>query len=79
MQSLVAALQCSAADPHWTHTGEMEISWILEGAQVGRVPGAVREIIVVCTLGGGEPRGVGATLGDSVGSQWGCEGGASGM
>ncbi len=53
--------------------------WILEGARVGRVPGAVGEIIVVCTLGGGEPRGVGDTLEDSVGSQWGCKGGVSGM
>jgi hypothetical protein len=52
---------------------------ILKGAQVGRVPGADGEIVVVCTLGGGEPRGVGNTLGDSVGSQWGCEGGALGM
>jgi hypothetical protein len=53
--------------------------WILEGVQVGRFPGAVREIVVVCTLGGGEPRGVGDTLGDSVGSGWGCKGGALGM
>ncbi len=44
-------------------------SWILEGAQVGRVLGAVGEIVVVCTLDFGEPRGVGDTLGDSVGSQ----------
>jgi hypothetical protein len=43
------------------------------------VPSAVREIVVVCTLGGGEPRGVGVTLGDSEGSQWGCKGGALGM
>jgi hypothetical protein len=42
--------------------------WTLVGAQVGKVPGAVREIVVVCTLGDGEPRGVGDTLGDSVGS-----------
>ncbi len=42
--------------------------WILEGAQVGRVPGAVGEIVVVCTLGGGESRGVGDTLGDAMGS-----------
>jgi hypothetical protein len=60
-------------------SGENRDFWILEGARVGRVPGAVREIVVVCTLGGGEPRGVGDTLGDSVGSQWGCEGGVSGM
>ena len=26
VQSLVAALQCSAADPHWTHPGGTEIS-----------------------------------------------------
>jgi hypothetical protein len=32
------------------------------------VPGAVREIVVVCTLEGSEPRGVDDTLGDSVGS-----------
>ncbi len=42
--------------------------WILEGVQVGGVPGAVGEIVVVCTLGGGEPRGVDDTLGDSMGS-----------
>ena len=53
--------------------------WTLVGAQVDRVPGAVREIVVVCTLGGGEPRGVGDTLGDSVSSQCGCEGGELGM
>jgi hypothetical protein len=53
--------------------------WTLVGAQVGRVLGAVREIIVVCTLGGGEPRRVGDTLGDSVGCRWGREGGALGM
>jgi hypothetical protein len=40
---------------------------------------AVGEIVMVCTLGGGEPRGVGDTLGDSVGSRWGCKGGALGM
>ncbi len=68
MWSLVAALQCSAVDPHWTHLGGNRDFWILEGVQVGRVPGAVGEIVVVCTLGGGEPRGVGDTLGDSVGS-----------
>jgi hypothetical protein len=53
--------------------------WELEGAQVGRVSGTMGEIIVVCTLGGGVPRGVGTTLGDSVGSWWGWEGGISGM
>jgi hypothetical protein len=37
--------------------------WILEGAQVGRFPGAFRETVVVCAPGGGEPRGVGDTLG----------------
>jgi hypothetical protein len=42
--------------------------WILEDARLSRVPGAVREIVVVCTLGVGEPRGVGDTLGDYVGS-----------
>jgi hypothetical protein len=51
----------------------------LVGARVGRVQGAVGEIVVVCTLGGGEPRGVGDTLVDSVSSQCGCEGGALGM
>jgi hypothetical protein len=50
--------------------------WTLMGARVGRLPGAVGEIVVVCTLGGGEPRRVGDTLGDSVSSQCGCEGGA---
>jgi hypothetical protein len=49
------------------------------GAHVGRVPGAVGDVVAVCTLGGGEPRGVGDTLGGSVCSQWGCEGGALGM
>jgi hypothetical protein len=53
--------------------------WILDGALVGRVPGAVREIVVVCILGGGEPRGVGSILRDFLGFQWGCKGGASGM
>jgi hypothetical protein len=42
--------------------------WILEGTRVGSVPGTFGEIVVVCTLGGGVPRGVGDTLGDSVGS-----------
>jgi hypothetical protein len=36
--------------------------WILEGVRAGRVPGTVGEIIVVCTLGGGDLRGVGAPL-----------------
>ena len=40
--------------------------WILEGVRVDRVPGAVGEIMVVCTLGGGEARGVGDILGDSM-------------
>jgi hypothetical protein len=53
--------------------------WTLVGAQVGRVPVDVGEIVVVCTLGGGEPRWVGDTLGDSVSSRWGWEGGALGM
>jgi hypothetical protein len=42
--------------------------WILESAQVGRVLGTFGEIVVVCTLGGGVPRGVDDTVGDSVGS-----------
>ncbi len=41
--------------------------------------GVVGEIVVVCTLGGGEPRGVGDTLGDSVSSRCGRKGGALGM
>ncbi len=45
--------------------------WILEGARLGRLPNVVGEIVVVCTLGSGEPRGVGDTLGDSMGSRWG--------
>ncbi len=45
--------------------------WTLVGAQVGRVPGAVREIVVVCTLEGGEPRELGDTLGESGSSQCG--------
>ena len=60
--------------------GETEVSGHLVDAQVGRVPGAVGEIIVVCTLEGGEPRGVGDTLVDSVKSDvdarvvhWVCE------
>jgi hypothetical protein len=53
--------------------------WTLVGAQVGRIPGVVGEIVVVCTLGGGEPRGVGDTLGDSVSSRCGCESGALGL
>jgi hypothetical protein len=44
------------------------IFWTLEGAQVGSMPGTFGEIVVVCTLGGGVPRGVGSTLEDSVGS-----------
>ncbi len=59
--------------------GETEVSGHLVDAQVGRVPGAVGEIIVVCTLEGGEPREVGDTLGDSMSSQCGSEGGALGM
>jgi hypothetical protein len=51
----------------------------LVGAQVGRVPGVAGEIVVVCTLGGGEPRGVSDTLGDSMSSRCGQEGGALGM
>jgi hypothetical protein len=61
-----------------TSGGDRDI-WTLVGVQVGRVPGVVRDIVVVCTLGGGEPRGVGDILGDSVSSQWGREGGALGM
>jgi hypothetical protein len=61
-----------------TSRGNRDI-WTLVGAQVGRVPGAVGEIVVVCKLGGGELRGVGDTLGDSVSSRWGCEGGELGM
>jgi hypothetical protein len=61
-----------------TSRGNRDI-WILVGAQVGRFLGDVGEIVVVCTLGGGEPRGVGDTLGESVSSRWGCEGGALGM
>jgi hypothetical protein len=60
-----------------TSGGNIDI-WTLVGVWVGRVPGAVREILVVCTLGGGEPCGVGDTLGNSVSSQW-REGGAFGM
>jgi hypothetical protein len=61
-----------------TSRGNRDFS-ILEVAQVGRVLGTFGEILVVCTLGGGVPRGVGDTLGDSIGSQWGCEGGMLGM
>jgi hypothetical protein len=57
-----------------TSGGNRDI-WTLVGARVDRVPGAVGEIVVVCTLGGGEPRGVGDTLGNSVSSRWGCKGG----
>jgi hypothetical protein len=53
--------------------------WILEGARVGRVPGTFGEFVLLCTLGDGVPREVGDTLGDFVGSQWGCKGGTSGM
>jgi hypothetical protein len=53
--------------------------WTLVGAQVGRVPGVVGEIVVVCTLRGGKPREVDDTLGDSVSSRCGCKGGALGM
>jgi hypothetical protein len=53
--------------------------WTLVGSLVGKVSGVFREIVVVCILGGGEPRGEGDTLRDSMGSQWGCEGGTSGM
>jgi hypothetical protein len=49
------------------------------GVHVGRVLGAVGEVVAVCTLGGDEPRGVGDTLGGSVSSRWGYEGGALGM
>jgi hypothetical protein len=65
-----------------THNGHIKGNrdfWILEGAQVGRVPGTFGEIVVMCKLGGGVPGGVGDNLGDFVGSQWGCEGGALGM
>ncbi len=47
--------------------------WTLVGAQVGRVLGAVREILVVCILGGGEPRGLGDALGESGSSQCGLQ------
>jgi hypothetical protein len=53
--------------------------WTLVGAQKGMVPDAAGEVVVVCTLGGGEPRGVGDTLGGSMSSRWGCKGGALGM
>jgi hypothetical protein len=43
------------------------------------VLGDAGEIVVVCTLGGGEPRGVGDTLGESVSSQREHEGGSLGM
>ncbi len=36
-------------------------------------------IVVVCTLGGGEPRGVGDTHGESVSSPWGRKGVVLGM
>jgi hypothetical protein len=60
-----------------TSGGNRDI-WTLGGAVVGRVPGAVGDIVVVCTLGCGEPRGVGDTLGDSMSSRWGCKGGCIG-
>jgi hypothetical protein len=53
--------------------------WTLVGVQVGRVSGVVGEIVVVFTLGDGEPRGVSDTLVDSVSSRWGPKGGAVGM
>jgi hypothetical protein len=53
--------------------------WTLVGARVGRGPGAVGEIVLVCTLGGGELWGVSDTLGDSVSSQCRRKGGALGM
>ncbi len=51
----------------------------LVGAQVGRVLGDVGVIVMVCTFGGGEARGVGDTLGDSVSSHWGHVGSVLGM
>jgi hypothetical protein len=36
--------------------------WTQVGAQVGGMLGAVGEVLVVCTFGDGEPRGVGDTL-----------------
>jgi hypothetical protein len=45
--------------------------WTSVGARVGRVLGAVGEIVVVFTLGGGEPRWLGDTLGESGSSQCG--------
>jgi hypothetical protein len=71
-----AMLCCS---PTLGTSGGKRDFWILVGAKVGRVLGDVREIIVVCTLGGGEPKGVGDTLGDSVSFRWGCVGDALGM
>jgi hypothetical protein len=51
-----------------TSRGNRDIRTLL-GAQVGMVTGAVGEVVLVCTLEGGEPRGVGNTLGGSVSSQ----------
>ncbi len=39
-----------------TSGGNRDI-WTLVGVRVGRVSGAVVEIVVVCTLEGGEPKG----------------------
>jgi hypothetical protein len=61
-----------------TSRGNRDIRTLV-GVVLGRVLGDVGEIVVVCTLGGGEPRRVDDTLGDSVSFQWGCEGGALGM
>ncbi len=73
------AFLCLCPGPTLETSGGDRDFWILVSAQVGRVMGTIGEIVVVCTLGGGEPREVGDTLGDSVGSQWECKGGASGM
>jgi hypothetical protein len=60
-------------------SGRNRDDWTLVGVQVGRVLGDSGEIVVVCTIGGGEPRGVGDTLGESVSSRWGHEGGTLGI
>ncbi len=60
-------------------SGEKRDFWTLVGSRLGRVLGDDGEIVVVCTLGGDEPRGLGDTLGDSVSSRWGRVGGALGM
>jgi hypothetical protein len=60
-------------------SGGNRIIWTLEDAQVGSMLGTFGETVVGCTLGGGVLRGVGSTLGDAIGSRWGCVGGASGM